>query len=113
MGILTGDVAGLFAGVFGSFYEDATLQTTAFVPDGQGGGSVTTTSTAVKVQRDELREADRVAAGYSEDDVRFIILGATVNADSRLVYAGVTYDLSDPRLDPCGSHQIVRGRPRG
>lgn len=76
MGLLDGDIANLFAGVFGQFYLDGTLTANAvWVPDGSGGGSYQPgTAVACKVQEDQVDEATRVAGGYSQDDVRFLIL---------------------------------------
>lgn len=76
MGLLDGDIADLFAGVFGSFYLDGLLtQNPVWVPDGSGGGSYEPQlPVAVKYQEDAVDERTRAALGYSQDDVRFIIL---------------------------------------
>lgn len=117
MGLLNGGIAELFGSVFGSFYLDATLLVPTFVPDGQGGGENTTQPQPVKVQRNELTQPQREAQGYAESDVAFIVLtrGApdSLNADCLLQFEGTTYTLHDPRLDPAGSHWLVRGKPNG
>lgn len=74
MGLLDGDIASLFSEVFGTFYLDGTLTTNLWVPDGQGGGTYLPTNVPVKYQEDQVDEATRVAGGYSQDDVRFLIL---------------------------------------
>lgn len=117
MGLLDGDIAGLFGTVFGSFYLDGTLtQNPVWVPDGQGGGSYETPDpVAVKVQEDQVDEATRVAGGYSQDDVRFLVLqqpGLTLTGDSELTVGGRTYLLRTPRQDPAKSYYECWGVPR-
>lgn len=116
MGLLDGDIAGLFGTVFGSFYLDGTLTRNVWVPDGQGGGAMTPTPTSVKYQPDEASEADRAAGGYSQDDVRFIVLqkpGLVLTGDSEITVAdGRTYLLRTPRQDPAKSYWEVWGVPR-
>ena len=115
MGLLDGDIAGLFADVFGTFYLDGTLRTNTWVPDGMGGGSYAMVPTPVKYQMDQVDEATRVAGGYSQDDVRFLILqkpGLTLTGDSELTAGGRTYLLRTPRQDPAKSYYEVWGVPR-
>lgn len=117
MGLLDGDIAGLFGTVFGSFYLDGTLsQNPVWVPDGQGGGSYQPgTPVPVKVQEDQVDEATRVAGGYSQDDVRFLVLqqpGLTLTGDSELTVGGRVYMLRTPRQDPAKSYWEVWGVPR-
>lgn len=115
MGLLDGDIAGLFGTVFGSFYLDGTLTRNVWVPDGMGGGAMTPTTTAVKVQEDQVDEATRVASGYSQDDVRFLVLqqpGLTLTGDSELTVGGRTYLLRTPRQDPAKSYWEVWGVPK-
>ncbi len=117
MGLLDGDIANLFAGVFGQFYLDGTLTANAvWVQDGSGGGSYQPGDpVACKVQEDQGDEATRVAGGYSQDDVRFLILqtpGVVVTGDSELTVGGRTYLLRTPRQDPAKSYWEVWGVPR-
>lgn len=117
MGLLDGDIASLFADVFGTFYLDGVLtQNPVWVPDGQGGGSYTPPDPiAVKYQEDQVDEATRVAGGYSQDDVRFLILqrpGLVLTGDSELTAGGRTYLLRTPRQDPAKSYYEVWGVPR-
>lgn len=115
MGLLNGDIASLFSGVFGSFYLDGTLTRNVWTSDGQGGGSMTPSTTSVKYQEDQVDEATRVAGGYSQDDVRFLILqqpGLTLDGDAELTAGGRTYMLRTPRQDPAKSYWEVWGVPK-
>jgi hypothetical protein len=118
MGLLDGDIAGLFGTVFGSFYLDGTLsQNAVWVPDGEGGGSYQSAATvAVKYQIDQVDERTRAAGGYSQDDVRFIVLqqtGVVLDGDSELTAGGRTYLLRNPQQDPARSYWMVWGVPKG
>lgn len=117
MGLLDGDIAGLFGTVFGTFYLDGTLsQNAVWVPDGQGGGDYAPSDpVAVKYQIDQVDEATRVAGGYSQDDVRFLVLqqpGLTLTGDSELTVGGRTYLLRTPQQDPAKSYFEVWGTPK-
>jgi hypothetical protein len=114
MGLLDGDIAGLFGTVFGAFYLDATLRRVTLVPDGVGGGTTTETTVACKVQRDSVTEAMRTS-GYTQNDARFLILRSpTVGAltsDDRLDFGGQTWALFNPESDPASSYWAVRATP--
>lgn len=117
MGLLDGDIAALFSDVFGTFYLDGTLtQNPVWVPDGQGGGSYQPgTPVAIKYQEDQVSEETRVAGGYSQDDVRFLILqqpGLVLTGDSELTVGGRTYLLRTPRQDPAKSYYEVWAVPK-
>jgi hypothetical protein len=117
MGLLDGDIASLFSDVFGTFYLDGVLTPNpVWVPDGQGGGSYEPPApVAVKYQEDAVSEETRVAGGYSQDDVRFLILqkpGLTLTGDSELTAGGRVYMLRTPRQDPAKSYYEVWGVPK-
>lgn len=110
MGLLDGDIAGLFADVFGAFYLDGTLIRNVWVPDGMGGGSNTSTNTAIKYQVDQVDEKTRAAGGYSQDDLRVIILqvpGVTLDGDAEAILDGKTYMLRNPQQDPAKSYWLT------
>lgn len=110
MGLLDGDIANLFSDVFGSFYLSGTLIRNEWVPDGQGGGAYTPTNTAIKYQIDQVDEKTRAASGYSQDDLRVIILqvpGVTLDGDAEAVLDGKTYYLRNPQQDPARSYWLV------
>lgn len=113
MGLLDGDIKNLMGSVMGSFYLDGTLVQVTLVPDGQGGGTETTTTQSVKVQEDIIREENRSL--YSQNAKRFIVLQAGVtgslDGDCRLTVGGVTYALSRPEQDPAKAYWYVIGVP--
>ena len=116
MGVLDGGIRSVFGAAFGSFYLDAVLDRVTFVPDGEGGGTTTTTSEPAKVQQDSVSELTRVQAGYAQNERRFLILQAgitgPVTGDCELVFEGVTYMLSSPEQDPARSYWAVRAVPK-
>lgn len=113
--MLNGAISAMFGQVFGAIYLDAMLQTVTLTPDGSGGGTETVTLQACKVQQDMVREETRATAGYAQNERRFLILQAgvtgQVTGDSRLVFEGVTYSLSEPEQDPARSYWAVRAVP--
>lgn len=118
MGLLDGGIATIFASVFGQYFLDGQLrQNAVWVPDGMGGGSFTDVAPIpVKYQEDQVSEETRVSGGYSQDDVRFLILqvpGQTLKGDAELTVAGGrTYLLRTPRQDPAKSYWEVWGVPK-
>lgn len=103
----------VFRTALSGLYEPATLVTVAFVDDGQGGGSTTTTSRSVRVQEDRITEETRQAGGYTQEAKRFIILqdGGALTGDSRLTVGGRTYALNTPEQDPVKAYWYVIGVP--
>jgi hypothetical protein len=74
MSILDGFLAAEFYSAFADIYTDAILIRVTRSDDGTGSLSETETAQAIKVQRDDLTEAQRVAAGYGDRDVRILVL---------------------------------------
>lgn len=107
-------LSSVFRSALSSLYEPATLSSETWVPDGQGGGTTTSTSRTVRIQEDRIKEETRQAGGYSLDTKRFIILqdGGVLTGDSRLLVGTVTYDLSEPEQDPVKAYWHVIGVPR-
>lgn len=116
MGVLDGDIAALFGAAFGPMYLSATLHTGTAQPTYDSGGNITghtSSDTAVRAQVDAATDAMRRAEGYSEGDVRVIILaqGAPAITDNHeLTVKGVRYRLATPSLDAAASHWVARGR---
>jgi len=116
MGILDGGVAALFADAFGAFYLDATLYHMPKAPGGDGKLTATPGSEACKAQIDEVTEAMRQAAGYSERDVAIIILqgsvaGAAPTSDDEITVGGNRWYLRAPiTSDPAQSYWLARGQ---
>lgn len=106
-------LSSVFRSALTNLYEPATLVTNAWVEDGQGGGSYTSTSRPVRIQEDRITEETRQAGGYTLDTKRFIILqdGGTLDGDSQLFVGAVRYDLSVPEQDPVKAYWYVIGVP--
>lgn len=116
MGLLDGGIAALFGDVFGSLYLSAVLERVVKSPDGEGGATTVTTTQPCKVQQDRVTDAMRADGGYTENDVRFLILQAGIigplDSDCRLVFEGVRYLLASPEQDPTRSYWACRATPQ-
>lgn len=115
MGLLNGGGAGILNGVFASIYPSGTLIRRAITEDSGGSQTVTDTKTSIKVQTDAATEKMRTAPGYTDTDVRLIVLtaglpGSITTNDKITDSRGVTYSVTMPMLDACGSHWEIRGQ---
>lgn len=118
MGILNGGISGLFGSVFSSFYLDGTLvRASTIAGDGEGGNVVTEAMPqACKVQIDAVTEAMRQAPGYTENDVRLLVLqsgvtGGAIDSDCKVTVNGVQYLIGPVSQDPGASYWECRGTP--
>lgn len=118
MGILDGDITALFGAAFSDMYLDATLHAGTGEPSYQPNGDIfeyAGSDVPAKCQVDAATDAMRRAEGFSEGDVRLIILALglpTITDNHQLTVQGVRYFLAGPTLDAAGSHWVARGRPR-
>ncbi len=114
MGLLDGGGASVLNSVFAAIYPTGTLVRRTIIEDAGGSQTVTQATQAIKVQTDAVTEVMRQAAGYTDTDVRLIILSAgvaSVTSDDWVIDGrGNTYALIDPALDACGSHWVARGQ---
>jgi hypothetical protein len=117
MGLLDGDVAALFATAFGGMYLDGTLHRGTGAPIYDGEGTITGYSgggdLSIKVQVDRATSAMRAADGFTEGDVRLIVLaqaGMTITSDSEITARAVRYRVHGAELDAAASHWICRAR---
>lgn len=120
MGLLTGGGASILNGVFAGLYPDGWLVKPlggAYQDD--GGSWVEPESppdpTAIKVQTDSATEAMRTASGYTDTDVRLIVLtaglGGAITTDDEIIDGrGDRWKVTMPSLDTCGSHWEIRGQ---
>lgn len=119
MGLLNGELAKAFAGVFSAVYLDGTLyRSGTWVDDGQGGGAGSGFSAgeAVKVQIDQVTDAMRASELYVEGDVRILMLAhgvATLDTDCEVAAGGTRYMIESIATDPAGSYYELRGRRKG
>lgn len=115
MGILDTGGKRIFGSVMGKYFLDGELVRRAITEDSGGSQTVTETKILVKVQTDAVTEKMRQAAGYTEDDVRLIVLteglsGAITTNDWVIDGRGDKWAVSMPELDPCASHWVIRGQ---
>ena len=117
MGLLDGDMKAIFGTAFGSFYLSGTLVRVTLTDDGEGGYSEATTSVAVKVQVDQADERLRQAEGYSDGDVRLIILqsgiGTVPTTDDRVTIGGETWGVYAITADPANTYWEMGARRYG
>lgn len=118
MGLLDGGIEAMFGGVFGALYLNGTLHRDTTTPiydtegniTGYGGGG----DIACKAQVDAATYAMRQAEGYSEGDMRIIILsaglGVEVTTDMQVSVSGKRWMIASVDRDAANSHWICRGR---
>jgi hypothetical protein len=114
MGLLDGDIAAAFGAVFGSFYPDGTLHHAVRTEDDGGSITRTWTDTAIKVQVDAVTESMRAEPGYTERDVRLIVLSHGITeptSEDQITAGGRRWSLGNVAADPANSHWIIRGTP--
>jgi hypothetical protein len=119
MGLLDGQLAAAFAGVFNGIYLDGNLyRMRPFADDGMGGGSDPGFDAAepVKVQIDQATQMMRGDEGFNEGDVRILMLAKGVAApdtDAEVAAGGNRYMIESVGIDTCGSYYELRGRKKG
>lgn len=116
MNLLDGDdIRALFGDVFADIFGGCFLIRVEMMR--QPGGTlrpVEETPVPIKVQIDRADEAMRKSAGYTDTDVKLIILQAGVagrqpNSDDIVIAQGQRWKVSGVRQDPARSHWIMRG----
>lgn len=111
------DIRDLLGSVLGSIYGPAVLvtKTRGTVRDQDTGGfPENTTRTDVSVQRDVCTTKQMGQAGYSDKDVRMIVLQSGVsvvpNTDSEIEHRGETFLVMDVDEDPFRVYWDLRSR---
>lgn len=115
MGLLTGGGAGILNGVFSRIYPSGLLIRRTITEDEGGSQTVTDVRIPIKVQTDGVTEAMRTADGYTDTDVRLIVLtgglpGAITTNDQIQDGRGDVWSVTMPVLDAAGSHYEIRGQ---
>lgn len=118
MGLLDGGGAALMHAVFSGIYLDADLyRPTIFTDDGAGGGDDPAVGDpeAVKIQLEAATEAMRAAEGFTQLDVRILMLAHGVerpDTNCTIDYEGAHYAIIGPvGRDPAGAYWDIHGRP--
>lgn len=118
MGLLDGGLANVFGAAFGAVYLPATLHRYTQPELDDGGspvdGSGGWTNIACRAQRDAATERMRRAEGFSESDVRLLVLAASfsggISTDDEVTVAGTRYAIESVDMDPAGAYWELRGR---
>lgn len=115
MGLLDGGGASILNGVFGSIYPAGSLVRILITEDAGGSQTESSVTIPIKVQTDGVTEAMRTASGYTDTDVRLIVLTAGLNGaittdDEIIDGRGERWKVTLPSLDTCGSHYEIRGQ---
>lgn len=119
MGLLDGGIAGVFGGIMGAFYPDATLHRATINHDGEGGGSTGfAAGEACKAQLDKTIE--RMVNGNVETLQSILLLqqfdGATTvrpSTDDEITAGGTRWQIATIEVDPAGSYFLLGGRKSG
>lgn len=113
-GLLGGDLKEVFGSVFSPLLIDATLTVVTLTPDGAGGMSESTETSAIKCMMESYSEHTRILANIPRTDVKIIALQqdvtVTPTVDARITMQGVTYSVQAVDEDPAQASWIIRGR---
>lgn len=108
------NLSGVFGAAFGAIYGDGTLHRIALAEAENGDVTPSETPAAVKLQRDDLSEAQRVAAGYADIEARFLVLQSGVSpaptSTDELTADGARWAIVSVSADPASTHWAVRAR---
>lgn len=111
------DIRDMFAGVLGDLYGPAVLRTMtrSNVRDpATGTFPLSATTTNVRAQRDVCTHKQMAHQGYSEKDVRIMVLQSGVsvrpNTDSEITQGGELFMVMDVDEDPCRVYWDLRAR---
>lgn len=112
MSILDDDTIALeFYNALAPIYMDGQLVRVTYTDDGTGSVAPSTNSQPIKVQRDEISEAQRIAAGYGDRDATLLILRYGVgemDANCKVEFDASEYAVVSCRSDPAGAYWQVR-----
>lgn len=111
------DIRDMFAGVLGGIYGPAVLRTVvrSGVRDPATGTFPSVpTNTDVRAQRDVCTHKQMAHQGYSDKDVRIMVLQSGIlvrpNTDSEITQRGEVFMVMDVDEDPCRVYWDLRAR---
>lgn len=99
-------------------YVDGILHRKAYTDNGKGTLSRALDDVPVKVQVDQLTQAQR-PEGWAEDDVRLLVLvdglskwlpNGRLQDDDLITVESQKYAIAGPQIDPLKTHWTCRGR---
>lgn len=113
MALLDGGLQSIFGAAFGTIYLDGSLIRVTTTDDGTGSLTESATASAIKGQLDAVTEKMRQSAGYTDGDMRIIVLQSGVSiepdTDDRIVLGGKAWSIADIEADPAQTHWVMRG----
>lgn len=113
MALLDGGLKNIFGAAFGSIYLDGHLIRVTMTDDGEGGWSEAFAAYPIKGQTDAVTERMRLNAGYTDGDMRVLVLqaGSPVAplTDDRVILGNEVWDVSGIEADPANTHWEMRG----
>ena len=116
MGLLDGGIAAAFSAALSGLYLPATLHRPGeYATDGEGNVlPAVGADVACRAQVDAASYAMRQSEGYSEGDVRIIVLAAgldgPVTTDCQITVSDTRWMIGSAEMDAASSHWICRGR---
>lgn len=113
MGLLDGDLAAAFHGVFSSVYLDATLHRSTLTLNTAGGGSQSFVDEPVKAQLSRTTQSMRDRAGYVDTDQRILVLAHGVDEidpDCEITVRGKRWSIANVGTDPALAYYDLHGR---
>ncbi|QVM82998.1 hypothetical protein [Novosphingobium decolorationis] len=117
MGLLGGDLALVLHTAFSGLFLDGTLHGGTGDPIYGPGGTIIGYEggdTPVKVQTDSASDQMRAGAGFSEGDVRLLVLAKgvpSITSDHQITDGnGDLYSIQSAEQDAARSHYVIRGR---
>lgn len=117
MGLLDGELAGVFAAAFAPIYLDANLYRATITHSGRGGGTEGFASPeAVKAQLDATTQAMQRAEGYVDTDQRILVLAsgvAAISTDDEITVGGVRWQIASVAQDPAKAYYELHGKRAG
>lgn len=119
MSLLNGGISAIFGAALSGLYLPATLHKPgAYETDDEGNilpGAET--DAPCRAQIDAATYAMRQSEGYSEGDVRIIVLAAGLTApittDHQITVSGKRWMIASAEQDAAASHWVLRGRVAG
>lgn len=101
--------------VFGAVYLDGTLHRATMMDNGKGGWERSFADVPVKGMIDQVTEAMRQQAGYTDRDVRIILLSGSLDAapttNDQVTLRGTRWSIAAPTDDPVQAGYVMRGTP--
>lgn len=119
MGLLDGGIASIFGAVLSGLYLPATLHLPGTRTDDIEGNISYGPETDIpcRAQVDAATYAMRQSEGYSEGDVRILILSAglpvEITTDHQITVSGKRWMIASAEQDAAASHWVLRGRVAG